>query len=98
MKQLVIILLFALGLVACGPNFHESVSQKAEKAQIKFTGNFSTAVVSVDGGAAFTVDKENHIFTINSGSHTILVKKNNIAVVNRTIVLDNGVTTEIEIP
>jgi len=105
---LVLILLF----VGCG--LKEGVVQKEPKSFLWFTGNTQDAIVYIDDLAPIvlndkrsnTSDNDNNNtnkssevhYEISPGKHTVVVKRSGEEVVNRKILLGNGITKEIQIP
>ncbi|MFA6541285.1 MAG: hypothetical protein WCT99_06750 [Bacteroidota bacterium] len=96
MKLFPVLIILSFFIAACG-GYNEGVIQKTEKGQLKFVGNVDQASVIVDDGKPFVLDKNDVVYEIKPGTHSVKVYKNNQLIVNRTIVIDNGVTMEIEI-
>lgn len=92
----IIIFMLCFFFVSCG-GYNTGVVQKAEKAQIKFTGKVLNAQVSIDDGDMITLDAADVVYTVKAGTHTMKIYRNLQLIVNRTIVTDNGVVTEVEI-
>ena len=96
--MLCFILLIVGFFPACG--LKEEVVQKEAKSFISFTGEIQDAVVYIDDLDPITLNKksnETH-YEISPGKHTIIVKKSGKEVVNRSLLLGNGITREIKIP
>lgn len=103
-------LVFVL-LTGCG--YKEGVIQDEPVSYFRFTGALQGAVVSIDNLEPFELqkadssadDKNNHSeatgpihYRVEPGKHRIIIKKNGQVVVDRIIMLDNGVTREVRIP
>jgi len=101
--------LMAFGFWGCG--FNEGIIQKQELGFLKFVGDSGDVVVQIDGdsriptgtaGAAEgrnSVDVgENVVYQLPPGKHTIKVYRDGKLVVNRIVVLDNQVVTEVLVP
>jgi hypothetical protein len=97
MRQILIIFLLSIFFAACG-GYNEGVVQKSEKGFLKFTGNISQIVIKIDDAAPFNYDKNNPVYQIKPGKHTVLVIRNDEIIVNRTVLVDNQTTMEIEVP
>jgi hypothetical protein len=104
-----IVLLFSGLIVGCG--LTEGVVQKDPASYLWFTGNTENAVVYINDLKPISLkkkyrtadeDDEANIKTthykIAPGKYTIVVKKADQLVVNRTVLLGNGITREINIP
>ena len=97
-----------------GCGLKEGVVQKEPKSFLWFTGNTANAIVYIDDLRPLILDErssnasnedENNAnkkgqvhYEISPGKHTIVVKKSGEEVVNRNILLGNGITKEIQIP
>lgn len=106
----VFVLFVILILIGCG--YREGVIQTAPKSYLWFTGNTNNAVVYIDDNKPFNLSLyERDINTGESkartdlihyqlapGKHNIIVKREDKVVVNRMLILGEGMTTEIEIP
>jgi hypothetical protein len=87
--------------IGCGLN--ESVVQKEQKSYLTFTGSTEDAVVYIDNLDPITLNQSSKNSTkinyeISPGKHKIIVKKSGKEVVNRDLLLGNGIVKEIEIP
>ena len=93
---LVLVLLILCG--GCG--LKEGVVQKEPKSFLRFTGNTQNAIVYVDDLDPIPLNEGDGSasYEISPGKHTIVVKKSGEEVVNRNILLGNGITKEIKIP
>ena len=98
-------------LIGCG--YQEGVIQDEPVSYLRFTGAFKGAIVYIDdlepfelGKAESSDDVENNPsqatgpiqYRVETGKHRITVRKNGQVVVDRIIILDNGVTREVRIP
>lgn len=104
----------AILLLCGGCGLKEGVVQKESKSFLWFTGNIENAIVYIDdlspiilndgyvgtgadGGNNTRNYNEIH-YEISPGKHTVVVKKAGKEVVNRIILLENGIIKEIQIP
>jgi len=98
MRKIVVILLVAVCLCACG--YHEGVVQKAEKSSIMFTGNINNIAIQIDDAEPFVVKSAaaNTLYQIPPGKHRLKVYRSGNLVIDRLLFLENHVTTEVHIP
>jgi hypothetical protein len=98
----------------CGGGLKEGVVHKDSKSYLWFTGNTHEAIVFIDDLNPIVLDEINRNagdqdanvsnksgqvhYQISPGKHTIVVKKSGKEVVNRNILIGDGITTEIQIP
>jgi hypothetical protein len=80
----------------CGLN--ETVVQKEKKSYLTFIGNLEGSVVYIDNLDPITLIQQKINYEISPGKHRIVVKKDSKEVVNRELLLGNGIVKEIEIP
>ena len=107
---LAVALVFVL-LTGCG--YKEGMIQDEPVSYLRFTGALQGAVVSIDdlqpfepGEADSSADARNNPseatgpihYRVEPGKHRITVRKNGRVVVDRIIMLDNGMTKEVRIP
>jgi len=52
----------------------------------------------VDGGSRFVFDQKIDMYKVQPGRHTVQVFRNNQVIVDRTIIVDNHTTFEIDVP
>jgi len=97
MRAIICSLIFAVTLISCG-GYTAGTIQKSEKGFLKFTGNTEAIMISVDDGTRFPYDIKTDLYEVKPGRHTIRVYRNNQIIVDRTIVVDNQTTFEIEVP
>ncbi len=106
--------ILAFTLLAAGCGLKEGVIQKAPRSYLWFTGNTEGAVVFIDKrnpielNMSSTGDEKTRdepadtakkiYYEIDPGKHTVIIKKSGQVVVNRTLLLGNGIITEIKIP
>ena len=86
--------------VGCG-GIKEGVVQKEPTSFLWFTGNTQNAIVYIDDLAPITLNEQigsQVHYKISPGKHIIIVKKSGKEVVNRNVLLGNGITKEIQIP
>ena len=98
-------------IVGCG--LKEGVVQKEAKSYLWFTGNTEGVIVYIDDlkpielgknyytdsetGEKIGKNKEIH-YELTPGKHRIIVKKMEAKLVNRIVLLGNGIIKEIKIP
>jgi len=97
MKRILVTVLLSMLFAACG-GYNEGIVQRSEKGFIKFTGNTAQIVLKIDDGTPFQYDKENPVYQVKVGKHTVQVIRNDEVIVNRTVIIDNQTTMEIEVP
>lgn len=98
MKYLIVLLttLALMSFSACG--YKEGVSTGGAKAYLYFTGDTSSAEVSIDGGERFSVKpSRDNQYQIKPGKHLVEVYKNDEMVVQREIYVGDGIAKEIEV-
>ena len=112
-KLAFIILGLFVFLLCVGCGLKEGVVQKEAKSYLWFTGNTEGALVYIDDlkpielGKNYYIDsetgekteknKEIH-YELTPGKHRVIVKKMGTKIVNRIVLLGNGIVKEIEIP
>ena len=112
-KLTFIILGLFVFLLSVGCGLREGVVQKETKSYLWFTGSTEGAFVYIDDlkpielGKNYYIDsetgekvqktKEIH-YELTPGKHRVVVKKMGIKIVNRIVLLGNGIIKEIEIP
>jgi hypothetical protein len=98
---------FYLGLVllllCAGCGLTEGVVQKEPKSFLWFTGNTQNAIAYIDDLAPIELENKTNrtkklYHEIAPGKHTIIVKRSGEEIVNRNVLLGNGITKEIQIP
>lgn len=97
MKTIIVALILSVTLISCG-GYTTGTIQRAEKGFLKFTGNREAIMISVDHGTPFHYDVKLDLYEVNPGKHTIEVYRDSKIIVNRTIVVANQTTFEIEVP
>ncbi len=110
-KTLLISLVVLFLTTSCG--LKEGVVQKDQRSYLWFTGNTENATVYIDDLAPISLnvrvaergtdENEKSVpsqinYALSPGKHVIVVKKDEIEVVNRKVLLGNGMTKEIQIP
>ena len=84
-------------LTGCG--YTEGVVQSDQKSFIAFTGKVVDAVAYVDQGAPFSLESERLVqYQIRPGKHKVVVKRNGQVVVDREVLIGNGMVKEIQVP
>ena len=110
-KKAILAAVTFLLLVGCG--YHEGVIQEDRKSYLWFTGETESAVVILDDSERFELEPSHYIdsetgerktsrklihYQIAPGKHRIVVKKNDHVVVDRVVIIGDGITKEIQIP
>lgn len=92
-------MLLLLGIVfsACG-GYTEGVVQKAEKGYLKFVGNVQNVTVVIDGGESISLEAKSQVYQVKPGRHEVKALRGGQVILNRSIVVDNQTTVEVEIP
>ena len=109
-RTITVLLAVLLFLASCG--YKEGVVNSERKSYLQFTGNTSGAVVYLDDDQPFELKK--NVFAAEStdesereslvhfqttpGKHTVVVKRDGQVLVNRSFMIGNGMTKEIQIP
>ncbi len=93
-------ILFALFLLLSGCGYNEGVVQAERASFLQFSGNLNQATVQIDNLPPLVLngDSENTHYKLAPGKHHIVVKQNAKIVVDRTILVGNGMTKEIRVP
>ncbi len=97
MKKSILFILLSLFIISCG-GYNTEVLIKDHKGYLKFTGNTNNISISVDDKQSFIPQREVELYELEPGTHNIKVYRNTDILVNRTIIVDAEVTTEIEVP
>ena len=87
-------------LTSCG--YKEGITQPSSNSYLKFTGNTHNALVIIDDSNPFPIQTSNENgrvihYQLSPGKHRIIVKRNNDVVLNREVLIGNGMTKEINI-
>ncbi len=88
-------------LSSCG--YKEGVIQPGDKSYLVFTGNTQNMQVIIDNNDPFSAQTSvdnwsgTH-YQISPGKHIIIIKKRNEIVLQREILVGNGMTKEIQVP
>jgi hypothetical protein len=103
-KKLIIGICLAFLCVGCG--LTERVVEKEQKSMLWFTGRTNGAIAYIDNGDPIELkapmydersDKKFY-YEVKPGKHNVVVKRDGVVVVNRDLLLGNGIVKEIEIP
>ncbi len=97
----IIFLGLVLLILSGGCGLKEGVVQKEPTSFLWFTGNTQNAIVYIDDLAPITLNEQRGSqvhYKISPGKHIIVVKKSGEEIVNRIVLLGNGITKEIQIP
>jgi len=104
-------LIFLFLCAGCG--LKEGVVSKEPKSYLWFTGDTQNAIAYIDNLDPIDLNEQNSVasnedentnrrgqvhYQISPGKHTVLIKKSGEEIVNRIILLGNGITKEIQIP
>jgi hypothetical protein len=95
MPKFVVLLLVGSLIFACG--YTTGTIQKAEKSFIVFSGNLENVKIHIDELEPFTPSSGKH-YEMGPGKHTLLAYREGKLLINRVIILENQVTTEIKVP
>jgi len=96
-RVICIIVVFCLFAIS-GCGYREGITQKSELSYIRLTGNPSGVTVVIDDLQPFTVTEGDKVYQLAPGKHIIKVFRGGNPVVHRIIILDSGVTTEVQVP
>jgi len=95
MLRFFVLLLVGTLIFACG--YTTGTIQKAEKSFIVFSGNLENVKIHIDELEPFTPSNGKH-YEMAPGKHTLLAYREGKLLLNRIIILENQVTTEIKVP
>jgi hypothetical protein len=95
MIRFIILLLVASLIFACG--YTTGTIQKAEKSFIVFSGNLENVKIHIDELDPFAPSSGKH-YEMAPGKHTLLAYREGKLLLNRIIILENQVITEIKVP
>ena len=95
MLRFTVLLLVGSLIFACG--YTTGTIQKAEKSFIVFSGNLENVTIHIDELEPFIPSNEKH-YEMSPGRHTLLAYREGTLLLNRIIILENQVTTEIKVP
>ncbi|WP_282754949.1 hypothetical protein [Desulfuromonas thiophila] len=113
LKRITNLGLVILLLLCGGCGLKEGIVQKEPTSYLWFTGDTNDATVYIDDLAPIKLESQSSTATTESentnrtnqihyelspGKHSIVVKKSGEEVVNRNVLLGNGITKEIQIP
>ncbi len=97
MKTSILFILLSFFMISCG-GYNTGVTIKDHKGYLKFTGNTYDITVSINDNQPFMLQKEVEVYSLEPGTHNVKIYRDKNVVVNRTIIVDAEVTTEIEVP
>lgn len=101
MRKWSLLVLFSFSLTACG-GYKEWVVQRSDEGFLKFVGNVEDVVMSIDGGENFPLkrpaDFSEALYKIPSGRHNIKLYRGGNMIVDRIVLIDNGVSREVVVP
>lgn len=95
MIKFLVLLSVVIFIFACGHT--EGIIQKAEKGFIVFTGNLENVKIQIDDLEPFIPFPKRH-YQLSPGRHTLSAHRDGILLLNKVVILENQVTTEIKIP
>lgn len=104
-KKLIFLGILLLLVVSCG--YYEGVVQPTPVSYLSFMGNVNGAIANIDDKVTLNLDRElkgsegekkSVLFQIAPGKHKVIVIKMGQEVVNRVIIVGDGITKEIEVP
>jgi len=95
MVRFIVLLLVGTLIFACG--YTTGTIQKAEKSFIMFTGNLENVKIHIDELEPFIPFNGKH-YEMPPGKHTVLAYREGKLLINRIIILENQITTEIKVP
>ena len=95
MLRFIVLLLVGSLIFACG--YTTGTIQKAEKSFIVFSGNLENVKIHIDELEPFIPSSGKH-YEMAPGKHTLLVYREGKLLLNRIIILENQVITEIKVP
>jgi len=90
-----------MSLTACG-GYKEGVILSSPNSYLKFTGNTNNAFVTIDDTDPFPIQSTNENgkiihYQVSPGKHKIIVKRSNNVVLNKEVLIGNGMTKEIHV-
>lgn len=97
MKIKIFITLLILLVVSCG-GLRTTVSTKDYNGFIKFVGNTNGITVVIDNNEPFQLELKTEAYELKPGKYQIKIYRNEILIVDRLILIDKQITTEIEVP
>lgn len=113
-KKLAFIILGLFVFLLCvGCGLKEGVVQKEAKSYLWFTGNTEGALVYIDNLSPIELGKNYYIepetgekiqkneeirYELTPGKHRVVVERRGTKIVNRIVLLGNGIIKEIKIP
>lgn len=110
LSLVVALLVLALCITACG--FKEGVVMPDKKSYLWFSGKSDGVAVTIDDQSPFDLSPSYYVdsqgnkkakttpvhYEVDPGKHTIKLIRNGQLILERTLLLGNRMTTEIEIP
>jgi hypothetical protein len=100
MKRLTAAILVLLFTMMSGCGYKEGVQSEERVAYLYFSGSAKGAVVYIDDLPTFTVEKlgPDEPYKVAPGKHMIILKKEGQILVQRTLMLGDGIAKEIYVP
>lgn len=100
MKRLTAVVFVLLFTFMSGCGYKEGVQSEERVSYLYFSGSAKGAVVYIDDLPTFTVEKlgPDETYKVAPGKHLIIVKKGDQVLVQRTLLLTDGVAKEIYVP
>ncbi len=89
-----------MSLTACG--YKEGIVQSSTNSYLQFTGNIHNAFVTIDDSDPFPIQSKSEngktmLYQVSSGKHKIVLKRDNNVVLNREVLVGQGMTKEIHV-
>lgn len=97
MKYVILFAVVSALLIGCG-GYNTGTILKAEKGFLKFSGNTSGIIITIDDGTPIPSNPKVELYEIKPGKHIIKIYRNKELIVNRIIIIDNQTIFEIEVP
>ena len=100
MKKVLVAISLGLFVLLSGCGSKEGVKSEETSSYLYFTGNAKGAEVTLDNASHFIIEAsgpEEH-YKVTPGKHNIVVKQNGQVLVNRTLLLGDGIAREIRVP
>lgn len=100
MKRLTAAVLVFLFTFMSGCGYKEGVQSEERVSYLYFSGSAKGAVVYIDDLPTFTVEKlgPDETYKVAPGKHLIIVKRDGVVLVERVLMLGDGIAKEIYVP
>lgn len=97
MKKYMLLVLLSFLFLSCG-GYNTGILLKDHKGFLKFTGDINNISISINDRKPFKLEPDVDLYELNPGTYNVKVIRNENIVVNRTIILDEQITIEVEVP